>query len=183
MREETEMQFDYIVRDDRSFLEMLDADYTFLNERLARYYGIEGVDGDRMRKVDLPPESPRGGVLTQGTVLAVTSNPDRTSPVKRGLYILENLRGSPPPPPPPDIPSLEESGRSIEGRKPTLRETLVLHRDHPECASCHARMDPLGLAHGELQRPGDLARSRTGRTRSTPRASSSRASRSRASGN
>ena len=146
MRKETELLFDHILREDRSLLELLDADYTFLNERLARHYGIEGVRGDEMRKVVLPPDSPRGGVLTMGTVLAVTSNPDRTSPVKRGLYILDNLLGSPPPPPPPDIPSLEEAGKKAEGRSLTLRESMELHRDTPMCASCHARMDPLGLA-------------------------------------
>jgi hypothetical protein len=146
MRRETEMLFEHIVRGDRSLLELLDSNYTFLNERLAKHYGIEGVQGDRMRRVDLPPESPRGGVLTQGTFLAVTSNPDRTSPVKRGLFILDNILGSPPAPPPPNIPSLEEAGKKVSGRTPTLRESMVLHRSDPSCASCHTRMDPLGLA-------------------------------------
>jgi hypothetical protein len=146
MRRETEMLFEHILRGDRSLLELLDSNYTFLNERLAKYYGIEGVLGDQMRRVDLPEGSPRGGVLTQGTVLAVTSNPDRTSPVKRGLYILDNILGSPPAPPPPNIPSLEEAGNAISGRTPTLRESMVLHRSQPSCASCHSRMDPLGLA-------------------------------------
>ena len=129
MRRETEMLFEHIVREDRSLLELLDSDYTFLNERLAKHYGIEGVEGDEMRRVTCPPDSPRGGVLTQGTVLAVTSNPDRTSPVKRGLFILDNILGTPPPPPPPDIPSLEEAGKAVDGRTPTLRESLVLHRE------------------------------------------------------
>ena len=146
MRRESELLFEHIVRGDESLLELLDGRYTFLNERLAKYYGIEGVQGDAMRRVDLPEGSPRGGVLTQGTVLAVTSNPDRTSPVKRGLYILDNILGSPPAPPPPNIPSLEESGKAVAGRTPTLRESMVLHRSQPSCASCHARMDPLGLA-------------------------------------
>jgi mono/diheme cytochrome c family protein len=146
MRRETEMQFEHIVRENRSLLELLDCDYTFLNERLAKYYGIDGVRGDQMRRVTLPAGSPRGGILTQGTVLAVTSNPDRTSPVKRGLYILDNILGSPPAPPPPNIPSLEESGKKVGGRIPTLRESMVLHRSQAMCASCHARMDPLGLA-------------------------------------
>jgi hypothetical protein len=106
MRRETEMLFEHVVRNDRSLLELLDSDYTFLNERLARHYGIEGVQGDEMRLVTLPPGSPRGGILTQGTVLATTSNPDRTSPVKRGLFILDNILGTPPAPPPPDIPTL-----------------------------------------------------------------------------
>lgn len=146
MRRETEMLFERIVREDRSLLELIDSDYTFLNERLARQYGIEGVTGDEMRLVELPPDSPRGGVLTQGTVLVVTSNPDRTSPVKRGLFVLENILGTPPPPPPPNIPPLEESARSTRGRTLTLRETLALHRERLACASCHDRMDPLGLA-------------------------------------
>lgn len=146
MRRETEMLFEHVVREDRSLLELLDCDYTFLNGPLAKYYGIEGVEGDQMRRVELPPDSPRGGVLTQGTVLAVTSNPDRTSPVKRGLFILENILGTPPAPPPPDIPPLEDAGKQFGDRVPTLRETLALHRDKPLCASCHNRMDPLGLA-------------------------------------
>ncbi|WP_158633615.1 DUF1592 domain-containing protein [Tautonia sociabilis] len=146
MRRETELLFEHVVREDRSLVELLDSDYTFLNERLAELYGIEGIEGDEMRRVDLPPDSPRGGILTQGTVLAVTSNPDRTSPVKRGLFILENILGTPPAPPPPNIPSLEEAGKGIEGRTPTLREALELHRSQPLCNSCHNRMDPLGLA-------------------------------------
>jgi hypothetical protein len=140
------MLFEHIVRGDRSLLELLDSNYTFLNERLAKHYGIEGVQGSQMRRVDLPAGSLRGGVLTQGTVLAVTSNPDRTSPVKRGLYILDNILGSPPAPPPPNIPSLEEAGKSVTGRTPSLRESMVLHRSQPSCASCHARMDPIGLS-------------------------------------
>src|SRR4029079_6616214 len=109
MRRETELLFDRIVRQDRSLRELLVGDYTFLNERLAKHYGIDGVEGDEMRLVALPPKSPRGGVLTQGTVLAVTSNPDRTSPVKRGLFILDNILGMPSPPPPPNVPPLEEA--------------------------------------------------------------------------
>jgi hypothetical protein len=146
MRRETEMLFEHVVREDRPLHELLDARYMFLNERLAKYYGIEGVQGDEMRRVDLPPDSPRGGLLTQGTILAVTSNPDRTSPVKRGLFILDNILGSPPAPPPPDIPSLEEAGKKVEGRTPSVREAMALHRSQPLCASCHSRMDPLGLA-------------------------------------
>ncbi|WZO96536.1 DUF1592 domain-containing protein [Isosphaeraceae bacterium EP7] len=146
MRHETEMLFEHVVREDRPLLDLLDGDYTFLNERLARHYGIEGIKGVELRRVELPEGSPRGGVLTQGTILAVTSNPDRTSPVKRGLFILENILGSPPAPPPPNIPSLEESGKAIAGRTPTLRESMVLHRSMPLCSSCHSRMDPLGLS-------------------------------------
>ncbi len=146
MRRETEITFEYIVREDRSLLELLDADYTFLNERLAKHYGIEGVDGDDMRRVDLPKESVRGGVLTQGTTLVVTSNPDRNSPAKRGLYVLENILGTPPPPPPPNIPSLEQTEAELTGQTPTVRELLERHRTDPLCSSCHNRMDPLGLA-------------------------------------
>jgi hypothetical protein len=146
MRQETEMYFEHILREDRSLLELIDSDYTFLNERLAEHYGIEGVDGDRMRRVGLPADSPRGGLLTQGTLLVVTSNPTRTSPVKRGLYILDNILGTPPPPPPPDIPALEQAAEKVEGPKPTVRELQEIHRRDPLCHSCHARMDPLGLA-------------------------------------
>jgi hypothetical protein len=146
MRQETEMSFDYILRNDRSLLELIDSDYTFLNQRLARFYGIEGVTGDTMRKVTLPANSPRGGILTQGTFLIVTSNPDRTSPVKRGLYILDNILGMPPPPPPANIPPLEDSAAAVKGKPPTLRETLKIHRSAALCSSCHNRMDPLGLA-------------------------------------
>ena len=146
MRRETEMLFGHIVRNGRNVLEVIDSDYTFLNERLAKYYGINDVKGDEMRRVNLPAGGPRGGVLTQGTVLAVTSNPDRTSPVKRGLFILENILGTPPAPPPPDIPPLEDAARRTANKKPTLREALALHRQDPKCSSCHNRMDPLGLA-------------------------------------
>lgn len=146
MRQETELTFDHVLRGDRSLLELIDSDYTFLNERLAKFYGIDGVTGDQMRKVDLPKDSPRGGVLTQGTVLIITSNPDRTSPVKRGLYVLENILGVPPPPPPADITPLEQAAAGVKGKPPTLRETLKLHRADPKCSSCHDRMDPIGLA-------------------------------------
>ena len=168
MKRETEMLFEHILRSDRSLLEILDCDYTFLNERLAKYYGIEGVKGDQMRKVDLPKDSPRGGVLTQGTVLAVTSNPDRTSPVKRGLFILDNILGSPPAPPPPNIPSLEEAGRKASGKTPTVRESMVLHRSEPMCAGCHARMDPLGLG-SRISMLWAAGATRSGRPRLTPR--------------
>ncbi|MCL4787475.1 MAG: DUF1588 domain-containing protein, partial [Verrucomicrobia bacterium] len=145
-RQETERTFEYILKEDRSLLELLDSDYTFLNERLARHYGIENVAGNEVRRVILPADSPRGGVLGQGTILAVTSNPTRTSPVKRGVFILENILGLPPPPPPPDIPPLEDAARNTGGRTPTLREVLAVHREQPLCSSCHNRMDPLGLA-------------------------------------
>ena len=146
MRSETEMVFDHVIREDRSVLELIESDYTFLNSRLAAHYGVPGVTGDQLRLVQLPPDSPRGGVLTQGTVLAVTSNPTRTSPVKRGLFILDNILGTPPPPPPPDIPALEEAKGKIAGHEPRLSEMLAVHRADKRCNSCHARMDPLGLA-------------------------------------
>ena len=111
-----------------------------------RHYGITNVVGDEMRRVTLPPESPRGVILTQGTVLAVTSNPTRTSPVNRGLFVLDNILGSPPPPPPPDIPALEDAAKAVKDRTLSLRETLALHREKPLCSSCHDRMDPIGLA-------------------------------------
>jgi hypothetical protein len=146
IRMETELFFDHIARTDRSVLELLDSDYTFLNEPLAKYYGISGVTGKEMRKVTLPKDSPRGGVLTHASVLMVTSNPTRTSPVKRGLFVLDNFLGTPPPPPPADIeiPPLEEAGKDAKG-EPTMRELLEMHRAAPLCSSCHNRMDPLGL--------------------------------------
>jgi hypothetical protein len=140
------MSFAHVLREDRSLVELIDADYTFLNEELAKHYGIDGVSGREMRKVPLPADSPRGGVLTQGTVLAVTSNPTRTSPVKRGVFILEKILGTPPAPPPPNIPPLENVASKEELAKMTLRETLDLHARNAMCRSCHNRMDPLGLA-------------------------------------
>jgi Protein of unknown function (DUF1588)/Protein of unknown function (DUF1585) len=117
-----------------------------LNEKLARHYGIPGVTGPEMRRVTLPADHPRGGVLTQGTVLTVTSNPTRTSPVKRGLFILDNILGTPPPPPPGDVPLLEDAEKEFKDRSPTMREVMELHRAKPLCSACHSRMDPLGLA-------------------------------------
>jgi hypothetical protein len=145
MRREAEMLFKHLLKEDRSVLELVDSRQTFLNEELANHYGIPNVQGGDMRLVTLPPDSPRGGVITMGTVLAVTSNPTRTSPVKRGLFILENILGTPPPPPPPDVPSLEASEKTADGRELSLREVLAKHREMPLCSSCHDRMDPLGL--------------------------------------
>lgn len=143
MRGETERFFAYVLRDDRSVLELLDSDYTFLNEALARHYGIEGVSGERLRKVPLADRR-RGGVLTQASVLTLTSNPNRTSPVKRGQYILQQLLGTPPPPPPPDVAKLDESKEAADAS--SLRERMEVHRTNPQCASCHQQMDPLGFA-------------------------------------
>src|SRR5213592_2289264 len=148
LREETESCFAYVVREDRSVLELIDSDYTFLNEKLARHYGMTNLDlgGTEMRLVRLPADSPRGGVLTHGSVLVVTSNPDRTSPVKRGLFILDNILGTPAPPPPGNVPALEVAEKDFKEHEPTLREALTLHRGKPLCASCHQKMDPLGPA-------------------------------------
>ncbi|MBX9583636.1 MAG: DUF1592 domain-containing protein [Gemmataceae bacterium] len=142
MREETERFFEYIVREDRPVLDFLDADYTFLNQRLAEFYGVPGVKGHEFRKVALAGGR-RGGVWRQASVLTVSSYPNRTSPVLRGKWVLETLLNAPPPPPPPDVPALDEKevGQSV-----SLREQLEQHRANPACASCHARMDPLGLA-------------------------------------
>lgn len=145
MRRETEMLFEHVLREDRDVAELIGGRYTFLNERLARHYGIDGVQGEEMRRVDLPADHVRGGLLSHGSVLVVTSNPTRTSPVKRGLFVLDNLLGTPPPPPPPDIPTLEEAEEQLGGR-PTMRELMEAHRSQSLCRSCHVRMDPLGLA-------------------------------------
>ncbi|MCW3051801.1 MAG: hypothetical protein JWN14_971 [Chthonomonadales bacterium] len=148
LHRETDLYFDYVVHEDRSVLELIDSNYTFLNTRLAQYYGVTdpSLSGEEFRKVTLPPDSPRGGVLTMGSVLAVTSNPTRTSPVKRGLFILDNVLGAPAPPPPPDIPPLEAAAANLTNHNPTSREILAAHRAKPACTSCHSRLDPPGLA-------------------------------------
>lgn len=146
VKQEPEKFFEHVVRDNRSIDEFLNSDYTFLNEALANLYKIEGVKGPEMRKVALPEGSERGGLITMGGVLMVTSNPTRTSPVKRGKWILDNILDAPMPPPPPDVPPLEESETKAADHVATLRETLQRHREEPICASCHNRMDPLGLA-------------------------------------
>jgi hypothetical protein len=142
MRRETELFFEFIIKEDRSILDFIDAKYTFLNERLARHYGIPGVTGPEFRKVDLTGTN-RGGVLTQASVLTVASYPNRTSPVLRGKFILENILDAPPPPPPPDVPNLDEAK---VGQTASLREQLEQHRANPACASCHNLMDPIGFA-------------------------------------
>jgi hypothetical protein len=143
LRGETEALFDHILRQDRPITEFLTADYTFVNERLARHYGLKDLPspmGSQFVRVSLDG-SGRRGVLTHGSVLTLTSNPNRTSPVKRGKWILENILASPPPPPPPGVPALES--KETHG---TLRQRMDAHRDNPMCASCHAKMDPLGFA-------------------------------------
>ena len=140
MRRETELFFSALLTEDRSLLDIIDGKFTFVNERLAKHYGMPGVKGPEFQRVTLDGVQ-RAGVLTQATVLTVTSNPTRTSPVKRGKWVLDNILGTPPPPPPPNIPELESQG-TLTG---SLRERMVQHRENPSCASCHARMDPLGF--------------------------------------
>jgi hypothetical protein len=142
-RRETELFFESVLRENRSIFDLLDANYTYLNQRLAEHYGIPGVYGSQFRRVQLT-DSNRGGLLGQGSILTVTSYPNRTSVVQRGRWILENLLGAPPPPPPPDIPDLKPHGK--DGRLLSMREQMDLHRANPICASCHARMDPIGFA-------------------------------------
>jgi hypothetical protein len=142
--QETELFFNSIIRENRSVLDLLNADYTFLNERLAKHYGIPGVYGERFRRVQLPADSVRRGLLGQGSILTDTSRPNRTSPVIRGKWILENIFGTPPPPPPANVPDLEEE-RDPRKVLP-MREQLAQHRANPVCASCHAQMDELGFA-------------------------------------
>jgi hypothetical protein len=141
MYRETELFFDAILREDRSILEFLDADFSFVNERLAKHYGIEGISGKNFQRVKLPPR--RGGILTHASILTLTSNPTRTSPVKRGKWVMEQILGTPPPPPPPDAGELEENPKELTG---SLRQRMEQHRAKASCAVCHNRMDPLGFA-------------------------------------
>jgi hypothetical protein len=141
MRRETELFLESVIREDRSVLDLLDAPYSFLNERLARHYGIPGVQGQEFRRVDLQ-DTPRGGVLTQGSVLTVSSYSTRTSPVLRGKWVLDNLLAAPPPDPPAGVPRLDES---TVGQDRSLRAQLEAHRTNVTCAACHVRMDPLGF--------------------------------------
>ena len=144
MLRETRLFVDSIVRGDRSVVELLTADYTFLNERLAEHYGVPGVAGSRFRRVHLPADSPRRGILGHGSVLTLTSHAIRTSPVLRGKWILDNLLGTPPPDPPPNIPALND--RRTQAKRPTVRARLEAHRDNPVCSACHAMIDPTGFA-------------------------------------
>jgi hypothetical protein len=160
MKEETRLLFLHILKEDRSILEVVDANYTFLNERLARFYGIrddrgnedkvngeqkgEPIQGRDFRLVQLPAGSTRGGLLTHASILTVTSNPTRTSPVKRGRWVLEQVLGAPPPPPPPDAPQLPVDAQAVASG--SLRQRLEIHRANPSCANCHDKMDPIGFA-------------------------------------
>lgn len=142
---ETELFFAHVLRENRPLMELLTANYSFLNDRLARFYKVPDVRGRNFRRVEFGEEhTGRGGILGQGTFLIVTSNPTRTSPVKRGLFVLDNILGTPAPPAPPDVPELEEVRK--EARGSTMRELMELHREKALCKSCHARMDPIGLA-------------------------------------
>ena len=145
-RQESELYFESLLRDDRSVLDLLGAGYTYVNERLAKHYGIEGVYGSHFRRVDLEGElaQQRGGILGQGSLLTATSYANRTSPVLRGKWVLTNILGTPPPPPPADVPDLPENG--ADGQPATIRDRMIQHREDPNCAVCHLPMDPLGLA-------------------------------------
>jgi mono/diheme cytochrome c family protein len=145
MKRETEMFFEHICKNDRDLLELITADYTFVNKPLAEFYNLPEVEEDKWQKVALAPESHRGGILTQASFLVSTSNPNRTSPVKRGLYVLDTFWAVQPPPPQPNVPSLEDAKK--DGVTPrTVREQLAVHREDPACASCHAHFDPMGVA-------------------------------------
>jgi hypothetical protein len=141
MKAETTLFFEHVLRENRPVSDFLNADYTFLNQRLAAHYGIDGVTGPEFRRVTLTTDR-RGGVLSQAGVLTVSSYPTRTSAVIRGKYVLQNILGAPPAPPPPDIPQLDEAG---DTRQRSMREQLERHRANPTCASCHRNMDPLGF--------------------------------------
>ena len=144
-REETELLVDSVIRENRSVLDLLRANYTFLNERLAKHYGIPNIYGSRFRRVSFEEDTTRGGLLRQGSILMVTSYPTRTSPVIRGKWILDNLLGVPPPPPPPNVPALEKT--QVAGKRVvTIRERLAEHRANAACAGCHRLMDPIGFA-------------------------------------
>jgi hypothetical protein len=155
MSEETQLLFSSILREDRPVTTLLDADYTFLNDRLARHYGIEGIRGSGMRRVELPANSPRRGLLGQASVLTVTSVADRTSPVTRGKWVLENLLGLPVPKPPPGVETNLDASVHLEGPA-TLRARLEAHRDKPACRNCHAVIDPIGYALEPFDKIGKL---------------------------
>ena len=145
LKKETELFFDSVVREDRNIVDLIRADYTFVNERIANHYGLQGVNGPEFRRVTLTDEN-RRGLLGHGSILALTSVADRTSPVLRGKWIMEVLLGSPPPPPPPNVPALEETKAVDAGKVLSVRERMEEHRKNPACTSCHKVIDPLGLA-------------------------------------
>ena len=143
MLQETDLFIGSQLREDRSVMELLTAKYTFVNDRLARHYGIPDIYGNHFRRVTFS-DGMRGGLLSQASVLTVTSYPNRTSPVLRGKWLLANMLGAPPPPPPPDVPALKDAG--VDGQPHSVRERMEAHRQNPVCASCHQRMDPLGFS-------------------------------------
>jgi hypothetical protein len=143
MRQETVRFVEHVFMEDRSIMDLLDADYTFLNERLAKHYGIEGVSGEEFRLVKLESQQRRGGLLRQAGILTLTSTPTRTSPVKRGIWVLQTLLNDPPAPPPADVPPLEADAKAHAG---TVRMVLEKHRENVQCAGCHSKIDPYGLA-------------------------------------
>lgn len=161
MARETEMFFSYVMRTNRSVLDFIAADYTFLNQRLAEHYGIGGVNGTALRRVSLDPAWHRGGLLGQASILTVTSYGNHTSVVKRGKWILDNMLAAPPPPPPPDVPALQDKH---DGRLLTAREQLEMHRANPVCASCHVKMDPLGFALENFDAVGAFRQTDAGQT-------------------
>jgi hypothetical protein len=146
------------MREDRGVMELLTANYTFVNERLAQHYGIPNVQGKHFRRVALPADSPRGGLLGQGSILTVTSPAIRTSPVIRGKWILNNILGSPPPDPPPNVPAL--SDQKTQAKMKTMRERMAQHRANPGCASCHTMIDPAGFCARELRCHRSMAHGR-----------------------
>ena len=157
MQRETELLFRTILQEDRSVVEFLDSDFTFVDERLARHYGIDGIRGPRMRRVTIPADSPRRGLLGHGSVLTLTSAANRTSPVVRGKWILDNLLGTPPPQPPPGVETnLEKDPQQVKAT--SLRQRLEQHRNSPTCAACHRLMDPIGLALENFDHTGTVAR-------------------------
>jgi len=143
MKKETELFFDSIVREDHSLLDLLTADYSFVNERLAIHYNIPNITGNAFQRVTLPAY--RRGLLGQGSILTLTSYSTRTSPVVRGKFLLDNIVGAPPPPPPPNVPPLPDAGKGAQVAA-SMRDRMEAHRKNPVCAGCHARMDPLGFA-------------------------------------
>jgi Protein of unknown function (DUF1588)/Protein of unknown function (DUF1592)/Protein of unknown function (DUF1585) len=143
MKRESQSFFDHILRENLSIIDFLNADYTFVNEKLAKYYGLRQVKGDKFQKISLQG-TPRGGILTQGSILTLTSTPTRTSPVKRGKYLLENILGTPPPPAPGGVPPLDD--KQVRMSNLTLREQFAQHRSNASCAGCHAFLDPMGFA-------------------------------------
>jgi len=144
-RKETDLFLSSVLRGNKSLLELISANYTFVNERLAAHYRIPNVHGSEFRRVTFTPDNPRGGLLGQGSLLTITSYANRTSPVNRGKWVLENLLSSPPPPPPPNVPALKTEAND-SGKLLSMRAAMIQHRADPACASCHSRMDPIGFA-------------------------------------